>query len=140
MAAKEKWMAGDVPAAREVLERAFLANKESEQIWLAAVKLEAENNELGVARELLIHARMVADTERVHLLCITYIVFLLTIFQIWMKSAVFERQQGQLDAALETLAIALTKFPKFAKLYMIQGQILQSQGKFPEARASFTAG
>ncbi|KAJ7774274.1 PRP1 splicing factor, N-terminal-domain-containing protein [Mycena maculata] len=123
MAAKEKWMAGDVPAAREVLERAFGANKESESIWLAAVKLEAENNELGVARELLVRARMVADTQR-----------------IWMKSAVFERQQGQLDAALETLATALTKFPKFAKLYMIQGQILQSQGNFPAARASFSAG
>lgn len=65
MAAKEKWMAGDVSAAREVLERAFIANKESEQIWLAAVKLEAENNELGVARELLVRARTVADTERV---------------------------------------------------------------------------
>ncbi|KAJ7507503.1 PRP1 splicing factor, N-terminal-domain-containing protein [Mycena galericulata] len=123
MAAKEKWLAGDVPAAREVLERAFGANKESEQIWLAAVKLEAENNELGVARELLVRARMVADTER-----------------IWMKSAVFERQQGQFDAALETLATALTKFPKFAKLYMIQGQILQSQGNFQAARASFSAG
>ncbi|KAJ7688479.1 PRP1 splicing factor, N-terminal-domain-containing protein [Mycena rosella] len=123
MAAKEKWIAGDVSAAREVLERAFVANKESEQIWLAAVKLEAENNELGVARELLVRARTVADTER-----------------IWMKSAVFERQQGQLDAALETLATALIKFPKFAKLYMIQGQILQSQKKFPAARASFSAG
>jgi pre-mRNA-processing factor 6 len=73
MAAKEKWMAGDVPAAREVLERAFVANKESEQIWLAAVKLEAENNELGVARELLVRARTVADTERVGL---TGLVFL----------------------------------------------------------------
>ena len=65
MAAKEKWLAGDVPGAREVLERAFIANPESEQIWLAAVKLEAENGELGVARELLIRARTVADTERV---------------------------------------------------------------------------
>lgn len=67
MSAKEKWIAGDVPAAREVLERAFVANKESEQIWLAAVKLEAENNEIDVARELLIRARSVADTERVRI-------------------------------------------------------------------------
>ncbi len=65
MWAKEKWLAGDVPAAREVLERAFVANSESEQIWLAAVKLEAENGELGVARELLVRARTVADTQRV---------------------------------------------------------------------------
>ncbi|KAJ7638548.1 PRP1 splicing factor, N-terminal-domain-containing protein [Roridomyces roridus] len=105
MAAKEKWLAGDVPAAREVLERAFGANKESEQIWLAAVKLEAENNELGVARELLVRARMVADTER-----------------IWMKSAVFERQQGQLRCG-----------PR-------DSQILQSQGNFSAARAAFAAG
>lgn len=38
MAAKEKWIAGDVPAAREVLEQAFIANPESVQIWLAAIK------------------------------------------------------------------------------------------------------
>jgi pre-mRNA-processing factor 6 len=65
MAAKEKWMAGDVPAARDILAQAFLANPESEQIWLAAVKLDAENGFLNVARELLIRARKVADTERV---------------------------------------------------------------------------
>jgi hypothetical protein len=62
MAAKEKWL------ARQVLERAFVANPESEQIWLAAVKLEAESGELSVTRELLIRARTtVADsnTERV---------------------------------------------------------------------------
>ncbi|KAF5317686.1 hypothetical protein D9619_012531 [Psilocybe cf. subviscida] len=123
MAAKEQWLAGDVPAAREVLERAFVANPESEQIWLAAVKLEAENGEFAVARELLVRARTVADTER-----------------IWMKSAVFERQQNQLDAALATLQTALGKFPKFAKLYMIQGQIHQSRGVLPQARAAYAAG
>ena len=65
MAAKEKWLIGDVSAARQVLERAFVANPESEEIWLAAVKLEAKNGELGVARELLVRTRTVADTERV---------------------------------------------------------------------------
>ncbi|KAH9933150.1 PRP1 splicing factor, N-terminal-domain-containing protein [Epithele typhae] len=123
MWAKEKWLAGDVPAAREVLERAFVANSESEQIWLAAVKLEAENGELRVARELLVRARTVADTQR-----------------IWMKSAVFERQQGQLSTALETLETAIKKYPKFAKLYMIQGQIYQQQGNIAAARASYAAG
>jgi len=90
---------------------------------LAAVKLEAENGELGVAKELLVRARMIADTER-----------------IWMKSAVFERQRGQISTALDTLAKALVKFPKFAKLYMIQGQIHQSQKDYALARASFAAG
>lgn len=65
MSAKEKWLADDVPAAREVLEKAFVANPDSEKIWLAAVKLEAENGEFAVARELLTRARTVADTERV---------------------------------------------------------------------------
>ena len=58
-------MGGDVRAAREVLERAFVRDSESEQIWLAAVQLEAENGELSVARELLVRTRTVADTERV---------------------------------------------------------------------------
>ncbi|KAI0788615.1 PRP1 splicing factor, N-terminal-domain-containing protein [Abortiporus biennis] len=123
MWAKEKWVAGDVPASREVLEKAFVANPESEQIWLAAVKLEAENGELEVARQLLVRARSVADTQR-----------------IWLKSAVFERQQGQISTALETLQTGLKKYPKFPKLYMVQGQIYQSQKNYPAARASFTAG
>ena len=57
-----------------------------------------------------------------------------------MKSAVFERQQGHVSVALETLEGALVKYPKFAKLYMIQGQIYQSQNTYAAARASFAAG
>lgn len=60
--------------------------------------------------------------------------------QIWMKSAVFERQQGRIDAALETVKAALVKFPKFPKLYMIQGQIYQSQKNYSGARAVYAAG
>ena len=69
MWAKEKWLAGDVPTAREVLAKAFDVNPESEQIWLAAVKLEAENGELEVAKKLLVRARTVADTQRVSSAC-----------------------------------------------------------------------
>ncbi|KIJ43896.1 hypothetical protein M422DRAFT_75492 [Sphaerobolus stellatus SS14] len=123
MWAKEKWLGGDVPGARDVLARAFETNPESEAIWLAAVKLEAENGELSVARELLVRARTIANTER-----------------IWMKSAVFERQQSQLSEALETLSTAIKSFPKFPKFYMIQGQIHQQQNNFAAARASFAAG
>ena len=67
MLAKEKWLAGDVPGSRGVLEQAFNENAESEQIWLAAVKLEAENGEVGAARELLTRARQVAKTSRVRI-------------------------------------------------------------------------
>lgn len=40
---------------------AFKANPNSEEIWLAAVKLESENNEYERARKLLTRAR---DKER----------------------------------------------------------------------------
>ncbi|KAF8610047.1 hypothetical protein BDV93DRAFT_517243 [Ceratobasidium sp. AG-I] len=120
MSAKEKWLAGDVMAARGTLEQAFVVNPESEAIWLAAVKLEAENGEMGVARELLIRARTVADTER-----------------IWMKCAVFERQQGQHAQALETLTTALQKYPSFDKLHMIKAQIYEDLGQIADARATY---
>ena len=65
MSAKEKWVAGDIEGARSVLEAAFDANPESEQIWLAAFKFEAQNGKWAVARQLLERARAVANTERV---------------------------------------------------------------------------
>ncbi|KAL2304841.1 hypothetical protein Nmel_006796 [Mimus melanotis] len=49
MGAKSKWLAGDVPAARRILALAFQANPNSEEIWLAAVKLESERT---MAQEL----------------------------------------------------------------------------------------
>lgn len=65
MAAKEKWLHGDVPGAREILANAFQANPESEQVWLAAAKLEAENGALDRAKELLAKARSEAGTDKV---------------------------------------------------------------------------
>lgn len=48
MAAKHKWrVAHDVAGARRILEEAFAANPDSEEIWLAAFKLEFENDEVG---------------------------------------------------------------------------------------------
>ncbi|RDB22099.1 Pre-mRNA-processing factor 6 [Hypsizygus marmoreus] len=123
MAAKQKLRAGDVHAARDVLEHAFVANPGSEEMWLAAVKLETENGEHDIARTLLVRARTLANTER-----------------IWMKSAVLERQQGRPSIALELLTIAIFKFPNFGKLYMIEGQIHQSQENFDQARFSFVRG
>ena len=56
---------GDVPAARSILALAFQANPNSEEIWLAAVKLESENNEFERSRRLLQKARASAPTARV---------------------------------------------------------------------------
>lgn len=54
-----------MPAARSILALAFQANPNSEEIWLAAVKLESENNEFERARRLLQKARASAPTARV---------------------------------------------------------------------------
>jgi Tfp pilus assembly protein PilF len=45
--------AGDVPGARAILAEAFAANPDSEDVWLAAFKLEFENDEPQRARALL---------------------------------------------------------------------------------------
>lgn len=68
MSAKEKWLRGDIEAARTVLATAFRANPDSEAIWLAAAKLESETGHVDRARQLLEKARAQADTERASLL------------------------------------------------------------------------
>lgn len=105
MAAKEKWLAGDVPGARAILVSAFDANPNSEQIWLAAVKLEWENDEINRARLLLTKARSSAPTERMY-----------------MKSALLEREVGDIPAELALLEDGISLYPSFAKYYMMAGQ------------------
>jgi pre-mRNA-processing factor 6 len=106
MAAKEKWLANDVPSARAILVEAFDANPNSEQIWLAAVKLEWENKEYVRTRALLSKARTRSPTDRV-----------------WMKSALLEIEVGDTITALALLDEALEKYPTFAKCFMMAGQI-----------------
>ena len=76
---------GDVPAARSILALAFQANPNSEEIWLAAVKLESENNEFERARRLLQKARASAPTARV-ILCILFLVLIIIGLIIFMSS------------------------------------------------------
>ena len=104
--AKEKWLAGDVDKSRSILTEAFKANPDSEPVWLAAVKLEWETGEIERARVLLTRARDRAPTAR-----------------IYMKSALLERECQQYDKALELLEEGLQKYPTFAKMYMMGGQI-----------------
>ena len=58
--------------ARSILALAFKANPNSEDIWLAAVKLESENNEYERARRLLHRARASAPTARVRTSCLSF--------------------------------------------------------------------
>ena len=57
-----------------------------------------------------------------------------------MKSAVFERQQGQSELALKMVTTVLSKYLEFAKLYMIQGQTHQTANNYLTARAAYAAG
>jgi pre-mRNA-processing factor 6 len=123
MLAKEKWQAGEIDNARRVLGKAFNQNPNNEDIWLAAVKLEAENQQPEQARELLKTARQEAPTDRV-----------------WMKSVAFERQLGNIDAALDLVNQALQLFPAAAKLWMMKGQIYEGEGKLPQAREAYGTG
>ena len=104
--AKEKWLAGEVDTSRNILTEAFKANPDSEPVWLAAVKLEWETGEVERARVLLSRARERAPTAR-----------------IFMKSALLERECKQPDVALDLLEQGLQKYPTFAKMYMMGGQI-----------------
>lgn len=65
MSADEKCLEGNIPAAQLL---AFVMNPEGEQIWLASVKPEGENGELGAAMELLVRARTVHEIKRVHII------------------------------------------------------------------------
>ncbi|APA11572.1 hypothetical protein SS1G_05008 [Sclerotinia sclerotiorum 1980 UF-70] len=123
MLAKEKWLAGEVDNARRVLGKAFNQNPNNEEIWLAAVKLEAENQQPEQARELLKTARQEAPTDRV-----------------WTKSVAYERQLGNIDAALDLANQGLNLFPGAAKLWMMKGQIYESEGKMPQAREAYSTG
>ncbi|KAF3903569.1 hypothetical protein AA313_de0202646 [Arthrobotrys entomopaga] len=123
MLAKEKWQSKDVDGARRVLGMAFKQNPNNEDIWLAAVKLEAENKQYDAARSLLKTARNEAGTARV-----------------WIKSVAYERQLGDIDAALELVNEALGIYPKVDKLWMMKGQIYQGENKLPQARQAYASG
>lgn len=123
MGAKSKWMANDVPAARGILSYAFQANPNSEDIWLAAVKLESENAEYERARRLLAKARASAPTPRV-----------------MMKSAKLEWALTNLPEALKLLDEAVKVFPDFAKLWMMKGQIEEQRSCLEEAGITYTVG
>lgn len=121
--AKEKWQAGEIDDARRVLGKAFNQNPNNEDIWLAAVKLEADNRQTTQARELLQTARQEAGTDRV-----------------WIKSVAFERQLGNVAAALELVNQALQIYPKADKLWMMKGQIYEAENKLPQAREAYNTG
>ncbi|KAM0717777.1 hypothetical protein Q7P37_006109 [Cladosporium fusiforme] len=121
--AREKWQSGFVDEARKVLGLAFQQNPGNENIWLEAVRLEAESGESQKARDLLATARSEAGTDRV-----------------WIKSAAYERQLGEIDAALALVNEGLQIYAKADKLWMMKGQLYESKNMLPQAREAFNTG
>eukprot|EP01060_Flectonema_neradi_P015352 TRINITY_DN21990_c0_g1_i1.p1 TRINITY_DN21990_c0_g1~~TRINITY_DN21990_c0_g1_i1.p1 ORF type:complete len:927 (+),score=227.63 TRINITY_DN21990_c0_g1_i1:30-2783(+) len=103
MYAKHTWKEeNDVSGARDILARAFKNLPDSEAIWLAAVKLEASNDELQRAKVILKSARERTTSAR-----------------IWLKSAMLERQLGNRKEERELLGEGVKKFPSFSKLWLM---------------------
>lgn len=123
MWAKDCAVRRDIDGARQVLQRAFAQNSNSEHIWLAAVTLERDNGEVARARALLARARERAGTERV-----------------WMKSALLERDQGKPEDERAVLDEALQRFPQDAKLWMMRAQLAERLGDVEAARQFYDRG
>lgn len=123
MAAKSKWLSNDIQAARGILQAAFGSNPNSEEIWLAAVKLESENQEYERARKLLAKACTNAPTARV-----------------FMKSAKLEWQLNELTKAMDLVNEGIRQFPDFPKLWMMKGQLLEQQLFHDLAREAYQDG
>ncbi|KAF2088437.1 putative Pre-mRNA-splicing factor prp1 [Saccharata proteae CBS 121410] len=121
--AREREQSGEVHEARMILAKAFAQNPDAEDIWLAATNLEADAGDYDKARKLFEEAREVAATNR-----------------IWYRSVAFERQRGNVDAALDLVQQGLAVFPKEPKLYMQKGQIYESLNKLPQAREAYMTG
>jgi pre-mRNA-processing factor 6 len=128
MAAKERWLQGDVTGARTVLEEAFSANPENEDIWLAAFKLEFENEELERASLLLKNARNRENGDKTNSA------------RVWMKSAVCARQMNDAKEEREILKKGRSLHPKFWKLWIMSGQLEERENNFAEARKVYDSG
>ena len=120
LCAKHRWRSeGDLAGARSTLQSALLANRESEEIWLAAAQLERENGLADRARALLAKARGRVRSPRV-----------------WLKAALLERDLAVLPApggeggpaAARDRCLALCEegvaaFPSARKLYLLAAEV-----------------
>jgi pre-mRNA-processing factor 6 len=120
MGAKSKWLAGDIPAARDILSLAFKENTNFEEIWLAVVKVESENNEFERARRLLKKARTSAPVARV-----------------FMKSAKLEWQLNETSRAIQLIDEGLQASNDYFKLWLMKAQIFEELNDLSRARETY---
>jgi len=119
----EKWLAGDMPTGRAILQEAYAVIPNSEEILLAALKLEFENREPESAKMLLAKARERGGNERV-----------------WMKSAIVERELGNIAKEQRLFDEGLQRFPSFFKLWLMLGQFEEQSGHRAEEKKAYEGG
>jgi len=121
--AREAWRTkGDVHQARQILDNAFRSNPNSEDIYLAAFKLEAENGETERARLILARARDTPATSTPRM---------------WMYSAKLERDSGKAAEERAILTQAVDRFPDFWKLWLMAAQLEEREGQTDAARKTY---
>nr|VDC91739.1 unnamed protein product [Brassica oleracea] len=123
MGAKEKLLAGEVTAGRAILQEACGVIPNSAEIWLAAFKLEYENKEMERARMLLAKARERVESERV-----------------WMKSAIVERELGNVEEERRLIDEGLKQFPTFFKLWLMLVQLEERFNNLEQAKKACESG
>ncbi|KAF2108655.1 PRP1 splicing factor, N-terminal-domain-containing protein [Lophiotrema nucula] len=123
MYAREMWQASRPEDARNIIARSFSALPGNENLYTRAVDFEVDAQEYDRARQFLQLARQTAATDR-----------------IYIKSAVLERQLGNLDGALDLVNEGLQTWPSSWKLHAIKGQIYESLSKLKEAQEALSLG
>ncbi|KAF4690161.1 Pre-mRNA-processing factor 6 [Perkinsus olseni] len=122
ISAKQKLLRGDVDGARAILQQAAQAvGSTSEDVHLAAAKIEVSNGDIQRARQLLAAARRQAEFSKE------------PCERIWMQSVQLERESGHTNQALALCKDAIVQYPHFAKLYMIGAHINMESGDVKEA-------
>jgi len=101
-----------VPAACAILEEAVRGHPTSEEIWLAAFKLEFENQSTSVRAGCWPRRARRGGTERV-----------------WMKSAIPEREVGNVEEEARCCRRGCSSSQGFHKLWLMLGQLEARQGR-----------
>lgn len=113
----------EYPEARTVLREAFQKNAGDEELTSSLVKLELEADNVEGARQILAGSRAQNPTDR-----------------IYIKSAAFERQVGEIERAFELISEGLALHPKQPKFFMMKGQLFEAKGMVPQAREAYSTG
>ncbi|QPG77213.1 hypothetical protein FOA43_004620 [Brettanomyces nanus] len=126
MYAKDKWnIDNDIDRARDILKEALKLNRQSEDVWFAAAKLEWINGRLESAIKLYEECRktVVEPTARA-----------------WYNQVTLERYMGSTENAITLVDQGLQHHEMEPKLYLQKGQINESLGKYEEAREVYDLG